>query len=52
MEGVEDQWVQSRGRAEFISERGINQVDEEFIREEGDSLIVHIRRGNVIWLAR
>ena len=52
MEGIEDQWVQSRGRVEFISERGINQVDEEFVREEGDSLIVHIRRGNVIWSVR
>ena len=52
MEGVKDQWVQSRGRSEFISERGVYKVDEEFVRKEGDCLIVHVRSGNVIWLAR
>ena len=48
MEGVKDQWIQSRGRAKFISEGGVYKVDEESVREEGDSLIVHVRSGNVI----
>ena len=52
MEGVKDQWVRSRGRSEFISEGGVYKVDEEFIREEGDCLIVCVRSGNVVWLAR
>ena len=37
---------------EFISEGGVYKVDKEFIREEGDCLIVCVRRGNVIWSAR
>ena len=52
MEGVKDQWVRSRGRAKFISEEGVYKVNEESVREEGDSLIVHVRSGNVIWSVR
>ena len=52
MEGVKDQWVRSRGRAEFICERGVYQVDEEFIREEGDCFIVRVGSGDVIWSVR
>ena len=52
MEGVKDQWVRSRGRSELISEGGVYKVDEEFVREEGDCLIVCVRNGNVVWLAR
>ena len=52
MEDIKDQWVQSRGRAKFISEGGVYKVNEESIREEGDSLIVCVRGGNVIQLAR
>ena len=52
MEGVKDQWVQSRGGAEFIRERGVNEVDEEFVREQGDRLIACVGCGNMIWLAR
>ena len=36
----------------FISEGGVYKVDEESVREEGDSLIIHVRSGNVIWLVR
>ena len=52
MEGVKDQWVRSRGRSECISEGGVYKVNKEFVREEGDCLIVRVRSGNVIWLAR
>ena len=52
MEGIKDQWVRSRGRVKFISEGGVYKVNKESIREEGDSLIVHVRSGNVIWLVR
>ena len=52
MESVENQWFQSRGRAEFVREGGVDEVDEEFVREQGDRLIVHVRCGDVIWLAR
>ena len=37
---------------EFISEGGVYEVDEKFIREEGDCLIVCVGSGNVIWSAR
>ena len=40
MEGIKDQQVQSRGGAEFIGERDVNEVDKEFVREQGDCLIV------------
>ena len=52
MEGIKDQWVRSRGRLEFISEGGVYNVNEEFVWEEGDCLIVRVRSGNVIWLVR
>ena len=52
MEGIKDQQVRSGGRTEFISEGGVYKVDKEFIREEGDCLIVCVRRGNVIWSVR
>ena len=52
MEGIKDQWVQSRGRAECIYERGVYQVDEDFVREEGDCFIVCIGSGDVIQSAR
>ena len=52
MEGIEDQRVRSRGRAEFIREGGVNEVDEEFIGEEGDCFIVCVRCGDMIWPAR
>ena len=52
IEGIEDQWVRSRGRLEFISEGGVYNVNEEFVWEEGDCLIVRVRSGNVIWLVR
>ena len=48
MEGVKDQWVRSRGGAELVREGGINEVDKEFVREQGDCLIVHIGRGDMI----
>ena len=49
VEGIEDQWVGSRRRAEFVSEGGVNKVDEELIRKEGDCLIVHVRGRYMIW---
>ena len=52
MEGVENQWVRSGGRAEFVGEGGVNEVDEELIREQGDCLIVRICCGDMIWLVR
>ena len=52
MEGVKNQWVRSGGRAEFVGEGGVNEVDEELIREQGDRLIVHICHGDMIWSAR
>ena len=52
VEGIKDQWVRSRGRAKFVGEGGVNKVDEEFIRKEGDCLIVHVRGGYVIWATR
>ena len=52
MEGIKDQWVRSRGGAEFVGERGINEVDEEFVREQGDCLIVCVGRGDMIWSTR
>ena len=36
----------------FISEGGVYKVDEESVREEGDSLIICVQSGNVIWSAR
>ena len=48
MEGIKDQWVRSRGGAEFVGEGGIDEVDEEFIREQGDRLIVRISCGDMI----
>ena len=52
MEGVKDQWVWGRERAEFSGERGVNQVDEECLREESDCFVVRVRGGDVIWLMR
>ena len=37
---------------EFIREGGVDQIDEEFVMEEGDCLIVCVRRRNIIWLMR
>ena len=48
-EGIKDQWVGSRRRAEFVSEGGVNKVDEERVRKEGDCLIVCVRGRYVIW---
>ena len=42
MEGIKDQWVRDRGGVEFVGEGGIDEVDKEFIREQGDCLIVRI----------
>ena len=50
MEGVKNQWVRSGGRAEFVSEGGVNKVDEELIRKEDDCLIVCVRGRYVIWM--
>ena len=33
---------------EFVGEGGVNEVDEEFIGEEGDCLIVSVGGGYVI----
>ena len=52
MEGVKDQWVRSRGGAELVREGGINEVDKEFVREQGDCLIVCVGRGDMIWSTR
>ena len=52
MEGVENQWVRGGGRAELIREGGVDEVDEEFVREQGDCLIVCVRCGDVIRPAR
>ena len=49
MEGVKDKWVQGRGGRELVSEGGVNQVDKEGIREEGDCFIVCVRGRYVIW---
>ena len=48
MEGIQDQRVRSRGGAEFVGERDVDEVDKELIREQGDRLIVHIGRGDMI----
>ena len=48
MEGVKDQWVRSRGGAELVGEGGIDEVDKEFVREQGDRLIVRIGCGDMI----
>ena len=42
MEGIKDQWVRSRGGAKFFCEGSVYYVNKESIREEGDSLIVHV----------
>ena len=52
MEGVKNQWVRSRGRAELIREGGVDEVDKEFVREQGDCFIVCVRCGDMIWPAR
>ena len=52
MEGVKNQWVRSGGRAELIREGGVNEVDKEFVREQGDCFIVCVRCGDMIWSAR
>ena len=52
MEGVKNQWVRSGGRVELIREGGVNEVDEEFVREQGDSFIVCVRCGDMIWSVR
>ena len=52
MESVKDQWVRSRGGAKFGGKRGVNKVDEECVREEGDRLIVRVGRRDMIWSTR
>ena len=51
MEGIKDQWVRSGGGAKFVGKRGVDEVDEEFIREQGDCLIVGVGCGDMIWSA-
>ena len=51
MEGIKDQRVRSRGGAKFVGKRGVNEVDEECVREQGDCLIVCVGSGDVIWPA-
>ena len=48
MEGVKDQWVRSGGGAKFVGKRGVDEVDEECVREQGDCLIVCVRCRDVI----
>ena len=52
MEGIENQWVRGGGSTELIREGGVDEVDEEFIREQGDCFIVCVRCGDMIWPAR
>ena len=51
-EGIKDHWVGSRRRGEFVGEGGVNKVDEEHVRKEGDCLIVCVRGRYVIWMMR
>ena len=51
MEGVKNQWVRSGGRAELIREGGVNEVDKEFVWEQGDRLIVSVGSRDMIWSA-
>ena len=51
MEGIKDQWVRSRGGAEFVGEGGIDDVDKECVREQGDCLIVCVGSGDMVWPA-
>ena len=51
MEGIEDQWVRSRGGAKFVGEGGVDEVDEECVREQGDRFIVRVGSGDMIWSA-
>ena len=48
MEGIKDQLVRDGGGVELVGERGINEVDKESVRKEGDHFIVSIRSGNVV----
>ena len=51
MEGIKDQQVGSGGGAKFVREGGVDEVDKEFVREEGDRLIVCIGSRDMIWSA-
>ena len=42
MKSIEDEWVRGRGGAKFVSEGGVNHIDKECIREEGDHLIISV----------
>ena len=50
MEGIENEWVRSRGGAKLVREGSINEVDKECFREEGDRFIVCVGCGDMIWV--
>ena len=51
MEGIENEWVRSRGGVKLVREGSINEVDKECFREEGDRFIVCVGCGDMIWPA-
>ena len=51
MKGIQDKWIHGRGRAELVSEGGVNKVDKEDVRKEGDCLIIGIRGWYVVRMA-
>ena len=52
MESIEDKGVGCEGSSKPFGEGGVNEVDKEGVRKEGDVLIVRVREGNMIWAAR
>ena len=49
MEGIENEWVRSRGGAKLVREGSIDEVDKECFREEGDRFIICVGCGDMIW---
>ena len=52
VEGVKDKGVGCGGGSKPVRQGGINEVDKEGVREEGDILVVGVRGGDMVGVAR
>ena len=48
MEGIENERVRGGGGRDAFGERGVNEVDDESIREEDDILVVSVSGRNMV----